>query len=116
MNNPDILLALKDVLDPELGLNIVDLGLVYRAEWTREGIVVEMTMTTPTCPIGEMMTEQAEIALRRQFPDAASIRVHLLWDPPWSPDLMTEEGRRLLGGIDLVADAPVVLDASGWKH
>jgi metal-sulfur cluster biosynthetic enzyme len=101
MNDQDILLALKDVLDPELGLNIVDLGLVYRAERTREGIVVEMTMTTPTCPIGEMMTEQAELALRRQFPDAESVRVHLLWDPPWSPDLMSEDARRLLGGADL---------------
>ncbi len=118
MNDHDILLALKDVLDPELGVNIVDLGLVYRAERTREGIVVEMTMTTPTCPIGEMMTEQAELALRQRFPDAASIHVHLMWDPPWSPELMTEEGRRMLGGVDpaLAADAPVVLDPSGWKH
>lgn len=98
MHDPDILDALKEVHDPELGINIVDLGLVYRAERTREGIVVEMTMTTPTCPIGEMIVMQAEAALRRRFPDVQTIRVHLLWDPPWSPDLMTEEGRRALGG------------------
>lgn len=96
MNDPDILAALKEVHDPELGVNIVDLGLVYRAERVGDGVVVDMTMTTPTCPIGEMMVAQAEAALRRRFPAARAIRVHLLWDPPWSPDLMTEEGRRLL--------------------
>ena len=98
MNDADILRALKEVHDPELGINIVDLGLVYRAERTREGIVVEMTMTTPTCPIGEMMVMQAEAALRRHFGDVEEIRVHLIWDPPWSPDLMTDEGRRALDG------------------
>lgn len=100
MNDAEILRALKEVHDPELGINIVDLGLVYRAERTREGIVVEMTMTTPTCPIGEMMVMHAEAAVRRHFPDAATIHVYLLWDPPWSPDLMTEEGRRALNGPD----------------
>jgi metal-sulfur cluster biosynthetic enzyme len=98
MNDADILRALKEVHDPELGINIVDLGLVYRAELTREGIVVEMTMTTPTCPIGEMMVMQAEAALHRHFADVETIRVHLIWDPPWSPDLMTDEGRRALDG------------------
>lgn len=100
MNDANILRALKEVHDPELGINIVDLGLVYRAERTREGIVVEMTMTTPTCPIGEMMVMQAETALQRHFPDVEVVRVHLLWDPPWSPDMMTEEGRRALNGPD----------------
>jgi len=98
MNDADILRALKEVHDPELGINIVDLGLVYRAERTREGIVVEMTMTTPTCPIGEMMVMQAKAALRRRFGDVETIRVHLIWDPPWSPDLMTDDGRRALDG------------------
>lgn len=107
----DILVALRDVLDPELGINIVDLGLIYRAEWTREGIVVEMTMTTPTCPIGEMITDEAEIALRRRFPEAASIRVHLQWDPPWTPELMTDNGRRSLGWAGFALSA-----GSGWKH
>ena len=98
MNDTNILRALKEVHDPELGINIVDLGLVYRAERTREGIVVEMTMTTPTCPIGEMMVMQAETALKRHFPDVEVVRVHLVWDPPWSPDMMTEEGHRVLNG------------------
>jgi metal-sulfur cluster biosynthetic enzyme len=120
MSDDQVLLALKDVVDPELGVNIVDLGLVYRAEWTREGIVVEMTMTTPTCPIGEMMSEQAEAALRRRFPDVRSVRIHLLWDPPWSPDLITEEGRRALGCPD-PTDARQKTDkgmasGSGWKQ
>ena len=89
---------LRACFDPEIPVNIVDLGLVYRAERTREGLVVEMTMTTPTCPIGEMMVMQAEAALRRRFGDAEKLRVHLTWDPPWSPDLMTDEGRRALEG------------------
>ena len=96
MNDPDILRALKKVHDPELGINIVDLGLVYLAERTREGIMVEMTMTTPTCPIGEMLVMHAEAALRRHFADVEKIHVHLIWDPPWSPDMMTDEGRRAL--------------------
>ncbi|MEZ5786458.1 MAG: metal-sulfur cluster assembly factor [Xanthobacteraceae bacterium] len=98
MSDANILRALREVHDPELGINIVDLGLVYRAERTREGIVVEMTMTTPTCPIGEMMVMQAETALRRHFPDVEVIRVHLVWDPPWSLDMMTDEGHRVLNG------------------
>lgn len=98
MSDAEILDALKQVEDPELGINIVDLGLIYLAERTREGIAVEMTMTTPTCPIGEMIVMQAEAALHRRFPDVEIVRVHLVWDPPWSPDLMTEEGRRALDG------------------
>ncbi len=112
MNNNDILVALRDVLDPELGVNIVDLGLVYRAEWTRQGIVVEMTMTTPTCPIGDMMADQAETALRRRFPEAASIRVHLQWDPAWTPELMSDDARRSLGWAGDVGPAAT----SSWKH
>jgi metal-sulfur cluster biosynthetic enzyme len=98
MKDPDILHALKDIDDPELGINIVDLGLVYRAERTRDGIAVDMTMTTPTCPIGEMLRLQAEAALRRRFADAGDVYVRLIFDPPWSPDLMTDEGRRALEG------------------
>ena len=122
MSDQQILLALKDVVDPELGVNIVDLGLVYRADWTGEGIEVAMTMTTPTCPIGEMLVEQAESALRRRFPETPSIRVDLLWDPPWSPELITDEGRRALGWPDPGADARraegkgTPAGGSGWKH
>ena len=97
--NDDILAALKTVIDRELGVNIVDLGLIYRAARTANGIDVELTMTTPACPLGEMMTDEIKLVLRDRFPDLPDVRVEIVWDPPWSPDLMSEESRRQLGMI-----------------
>ena len=97
MNDDDILLALKGVVDPELGINVVDLGLVYRAVRRPDGIEVAMTMTTPSCPLGEMIIDEARQALADRFPDTPDIRIELVWDPPWSPALMNEDARRLLG-------------------
>lgn len=93
----EIRTALKTVIDPELGINIIDLGLVYRAERDAAGIAVALTMTTPACPLGEMMSEEIKTVLRDRFPDVPEVRVEIVWDPPWSPDLMTEESRRQLG-------------------
>lgn len=95
--NDEILAALKTVIDPELGINIVDLGLIYRAARTANGIDVELTMTTPACPLGEMMTDEIKLVLRDRFPDLPDVRVEIVWDPPWSPELMSEESRRQLG-------------------
>ena len=95
--NDDILAALKTVIDPELGINIVDLGLIYRSARTANGIDIALTMTTPACPLGEMMTEEIKLVLRDRFPDTPDVRVELVWDPPWSPELMSEESRRQLG-------------------
>ena len=95
--NDDILAALKTVIDPELGINIVDLGLVYHASRTANGINIELTMTTPACPLGEMMTEEIKLVLRDRFPELPDLRVEIVWDPPWSPELMSEELRRQLG-------------------
>ena len=92
----DLLEALKGVNDPELGINIVDMGLVYRAVRTPAGIEVAFTLTTPSCPLGELLAEETREVLRRQFADAPSIQVELVWDPPWSPDRMSEGARRLL--------------------
>lgn len=95
--NADVLTALKKVIDPELGTNIVDLGLVYHASLNASGIDIELTMTTPACPLGEMMSEEIKSVLRERFPDASDVRVELVWDPPWSPDMMSEEARKQLG-------------------
>jgi metal-sulfur cluster biosynthetic enzyme len=95
--NDDILAALKTVIDPELGINIVDLGLVYHAARTTNGIDIELTMTTPACPLGEMMTKEIKLVLRDRFPELPDLRVEIVWDPPWSPELMSEESRRRLG-------------------
>jgi metal-sulfur cluster biosynthetic enzyme len=93
----DIRAALKTVIDPELGINIIDLGLVYHAERNAGGIAIELTMTTPACPLGEMMSDEVKRVLGERFPDVPDVRVDIVWDPPWSPDLMTEESRRQLG-------------------
>jgi metal-sulfur cluster biosynthetic enzyme len=95
--NEDILAALKAVIDPELGINIVDQGLVYHAARDASGINIALTMTTPACPLGEMMSEEIKLVLRDRFPDTPDVRVELVWDPPWSPELMNEESRRQLG-------------------
>jgi metal-sulfur cluster biosynthetic enzyme len=99
MSDDDILVALKNVIDPEIGLNIVDLGLVYRATRGPDGIDVALTMTTPSCPLGEMLVEEAKQSLHSYFPESSSVSVELVWDPPWSSDRMSEEGRRQLGLI-----------------
>jgi metal-sulfur cluster biosynthetic enzyme len=84
------------VNDPEIGVSIVELGLVYRAERNPEGIEVALTLSTPSCPLSEMLVEDVREALRRRFSDAPTIHVELVWDPPWTPDRMSETARRLL--------------------
>lgn len=97
MNNDDILTALKSVIDPELGINVVDLGLVQRAAHVAGGIEVALAMTSAACPLGEMMVDEATAALQARFPQAAAIHVELLRDVTWSAERMSEEGRRQLG-------------------
>jgi metal-sulfur cluster biosynthetic enzyme len=97
MGNEDILHALKQVMDPELGINVVDMGLVCRAAHVADGIAVSLSMTSPACPLGELMAEDARLALRQSFPNATTIQVDLVRDRPWSPERMTEDGRRQLG-------------------
>ena len=97
MDDEETLQALKGVYDPEIGINIVDLGLVYRAVRTPNEIEVAITMTTPSCPLGEMLLEEARQILHARFPDTASIRVGLVWDPPWSAERMSEQARQQFG-------------------
>ena len=97
VNDENVLAALRAVNDPEIGMNIVDLGLVYRAERKPQGIEVELTLSTPSCPMSEMLVEQAREVLQTQFVDVPSIHIELVWDPPWTPDRMTETARRQLG-------------------
>jgi|GEM_PF-120116 len=80
--------ALGRVIDPEVGLDIVSMGLVYGVEvWPDGSVQVEMTLTTPGCPLGSHIVEAAKEALRRAFPDA-NVAVHLVWQPPWSPAMI----------------------------
>ena len=77
--NEEILAALRAVIDPELGINIVDLGLVYAAAHSAHEIDIALTMTTPACPLGEMMTEEIKLVLRDRFPDTPDVRVEFVW-------------------------------------
>jgi metal-sulfur cluster biosynthetic enzyme len=89
--------ALHDVYDPELGVNVIDLGLVYDVKVNEEGYVtVTMTLTTRGCPMHESLSEGVGMALAA-IPGITGGEIRLLWEPPWDPSRMTEEGRRLLG-------------------
>ncbi len=78
--------ALYQVIDPELFINIIDLGLVYGLDFHQEGsIIVTMTLSTPFCPLGEAITTGVKNALEFPFPGKA-VDVRLVWDPPWTPN------------------------------
>ncbi len=88
--------ALKEVYDPELHYNIVDLGLVYEVDVKDGDIKVLMTLTTPACPIGPMITEQIQEMLGI-MPDVKDVDVEFTFDPPWGPDMMSDEAKSDLG-------------------
>ena len=90
--------ALREVIDPELMINVVDLGLVYEVDHDPEAkkVRVDMTLTSPACPAGPQIIQQARMALERlESVDEAEIR--LVMSPPWSPERMTDEARDQLG-------------------
>ena len=91
-----ILDALRTVLDPELNVNVVDLGLVYTVQTHDDQVDVEMTLTTPACPAGPEILRNAVAALEK-VDGVAKANVKLVMSPPWSPDRMTEEARDQLG-------------------
>ena len=87
---------LRRVIDPEAGLNIVDLGLVYRVDAGADGVLIEMTMTSPACPLGEMITDEVKDVLARTLPSCKT-EVRLVWQPPWRQSMMSEAGKRHFG-------------------
>jgi metal-sulfur cluster biosynthetic enzyme len=96
MNAHDVRNALRDVLDPELGVNIVDLGLVYDIAVDANCVRITMTMTSPACPLREYIKTLVQSAILDRVPDVESVTVDVVDDPPWSEDRMTDEGRRQL--------------------
>ena len=93
----DILQALRDVSDPEIGMNIVDLGLVYKVDVVNGHVDVVLTMTTPACPLGESISEESKVAIQRHVPGIRSVSVDLVWEPPWQPSMMSDAARKQLG-------------------
>ena len=88
--------ALKDVYDPEIPVNVVDLGLVYGCEVEDGDVKVKMTLTFPGCGMGPYIAQQAEWAVS-ELDGVEDVEVEMTFDPPWTPDMITEDGKKLLG-------------------
>lgn len=92
-----VITALKDIFDPEIPVNIYDLGLIYNVEVGADNhVAVTMTLTTPHCPVAESMPAEVELRVGA-VPGVGLVDVNLVWDPPWSPANMTDEARLELG-------------------
>ena len=91
-----VLEALRDVYDPEIPINVVDLGLIYGVEIENGVVNVNMTLTFPGCGMGPYIAQQAEWRLA-EVEGVEDVHVEMVFDPPWSPDLITEEGKKQMG-------------------
>ncbi len=88
---------LKSVIDPEVEINIVDMGLVYKVAYNGEKkIDIVMTLSTPACPIGDAIIQNVKEAILAKFNDF-TVDVNLVFDPPWTPEMVSEEGKKILG-------------------
>jgi metal-sulfur cluster biosynthetic enzyme len=89
--------ALKGVLDPELNINVVDLGLIYNVEVSETAdVIITMSLTTPGCPLHDSITSGVRYCVEG-LEETKKVEVNLVWEPAWSPDKMTPEGLKLLG-------------------
>lgn len=92
-----VIAALRDIFDPEIPVNIYDLGLIYGVDVSDEGhVVVTMTLTTPHCPVAESMPSEVEMRVCA-VPGVRDAEVNLVWDPPWDPQKMSDEAKLELG-------------------
>ena len=91
--------ALKDVFDPELGYNIVDLGMVYGIDIEGSKVKIRMTLTTPGCPASDMIQAGVEQRLE-DMEGVEDVEITLVWEPPWSPKAMSPEARKHFGSMD----------------
>ncbi|MGH3322394.1 MAG: metal-sulfur cluster assembly factor [Streptosporangiaceae bacterium] len=93
----DVKEAMRDVVDPELGINVVDLGLVYDVEVGDDNVAtLDMTLTSAACPLTDVIEEQSRAALEGVVDD---FHVNWVWMPPWGPDKITDEGREQLRAL-----------------
>ena len=92
----DILETLKTVYDPEIPVNVVDLGLVYDVQVNDNDVYVQMTLTFPGCGMGPYIAQQAEWAIQ-DMEGVEEVEIEMVFDPPWSPDLISDEAKAQLG-------------------
>ena len=96
-NVADVEEALRDVVDPELGINVVDLGLVYGITVDGQNhAVIDMTLTSAACPLTDVIEDQTHAALKELVDD---VRINWVWMPPWGPDKITDDGREMLRAL-----------------
>ncbi|MDR2200610.1 MAG: metal-sulfur cluster assembly factor [Puniceicoccales bacterium] len=87
---------LRTIEDPDVHVNVVDLGLIYGIEEKGNGIMVTMTLTSPSCPMGDFLLDSVKRTVLAVYPDK-SVEVELVWDPPWNGDMVSELGKMELG-------------------
>jgi metal-sulfur cluster biosynthetic enzyme len=95
----DLMEALKDVVDPELGINVVDLGLIYDVSLDKDDskvAIIDMTLTSAACPLTDVIEDQTRTALHGIVDD---FRINWVWMPPWGPDKITDDGREMLRAL-----------------
>ncbi len=91
----EVINVLKEIYDPEIPVNIWDLGLVYGIEIDDGKINIRMTLTAPGCPLGNVLAYNVEEKLK-ELPGVEEVKVQIVWEPPWSVDRITEEGKKIL--------------------
>ena len=91
-----ILQQLKKIYDPEIPMNIVDLGLVYGFDWKGDELTLKMTLTSPGCPVAGILAEEIKAAVEK-VPQVAKATVDMIWEPPWTPERMSEFAKRQFG-------------------
>ena len=97
VNEDDVRDALSRVMDPEAGMNIVDLGLVYGIDVSPQGVQIRLTMTSAACPMADMILDEVHAAITGVVPASTPVDVELVWDPPWTPDRMSGFAREHFG-------------------
>jgi metal-sulfur cluster biosynthetic enzyme len=96
LSRNEVMDALRDVYDPEIPVNVVDLGLIYSVEVDDGDVHVEMTLTAAGCGMGPYIAQQAEWRIA-ELEEVEDVQVDVVFDPPWNPDMITDDGKRLLG-------------------
>ncbi len=91
-----ITLNLKQIYDPEIPMNIVDLGLIYGFEWKGDDVTLKMTLTAPGCPVAGILAEEVKAAIEK-VPNIHSATVDMVWEPPWTPDKMSDFAKHQFG-------------------
>jgi len=93
----ELLELLKEVIDPEVEINIVDMGLIYKLTYDGEGIVnIDLTFSTPSCPLGDTIMTNIRETINQKYPDFI-VSIDLVFEPKWTPAMISDDGRKMLG-------------------